>query len=150
MPEDIRLLQLAKRFLAASRDLASQGGPGHRFPVPHYLAAHAVELALKAHLAHRGTTEAQLKRIKHDLEEALRLSDASVHAVLTSGQETAIEWINPFYKGKELEYTAWGASGRLLSVPDVSYLVGAAVALTHYLDTRFRADLRLQQRRQKP
>jgi hypothetical protein len=44
-----RLLTLSRRFLKAANDLSHQGGQGWRYPVPHYLAGHALELALKAH-----------------------------------------------------------------------------------------------------
>jgi len=141
MPEHIRILSLSKRFLDAAKDLSQQGRQGWGFPVPHYLAGHAIELALKAHLADSGSNDAALRKLGHDLEKAMARSDAKVLAVLAQ-DEAAIRWLNPYYAGKELEYTVEGAAGRMISVPDVSFLLRAAQKLHDHLDRAFRGEHR--------
>lgn len=150
MTEHIRLLSMSRHFLNAANALASRGGESYHFPVPHYLAGHAIELALKAHLAHKGASENRLKKLGHDLEKVLRRTDASVRAVLTDEQVTAIKWLNQYYAAKELEYTAWGASGRMISIPRVSYLIEAATNLVNHLDSVFRAERRARGSGGKP
>ena len=139
MNEHIRLLSLAGRFLDAAKDLSTKGRQGLGFPVPHYLTGHAIELALKAHLADRGADEEALRKIRHNLKTALGRADATVNAVLTDEQRSASLEFNPYYSGKELEYTAWGQAGRMIRVPDVFYLLDAATNLVRHLDRAFRA-----------
>lgn len=140
MSEHIRLLQLSKRFLTAARDLSQQGGEGWRYPVPHYLAGHGLELALKAHLAHKGMTKRILKDLGHDLVAVLAQADVSVASLLTPQQVIAIGWFNPYYRGKELEYPAQTTG--LKSVPRASYFMEAAEKVMSHLDPIFRAEVR--------
>jgi len=130
---------MSDRFHEAAKDLSKDGRQGWGFPVPHYLAGHAIELALKAHLVHRGADERSLKSLGHDLEAAMRASNANLIAILTPEEEAAIRWINPYYEGKELEYTAFGAAGRMISVPDVSLLNSATEKLLRHLRATFPA-----------
>ena len=140
MAEHDRLLSLSGHFLQAANELEERSRD--RFPVPHYLAAHAIELALKAHLAHGGTSEKRLKKLGHDLEKVLARAHKTVRGVLTVEQVTAIEWINQYYAVKKLEYTAWGKSGRMISVPRASSLIQAAANIVGHLDGVFRAERR--------
>jgi len=102
----------------------------------------AIELALKADLVHRGASEAALRKLGHDLEAALARTDATVLAEVTPEQVDAIKWLNQYYAVKELEYTAWGASGRMISVPRASYLLDAGTRLVEHLDGVFRSAFR--------
>lgn len=114
--------------------------------MPHYLAGHALELALKSHLVHGGANEDALKRVGHSLTAALKRSSPEVRALLQPEQVVAIDWLSPFYSGKELEYPAWGASGRLVTVPDLTYLVDAVDDIYRHLDGIYCAEVRAKRR----
>jgi hypothetical protein len=145
MNEHIRLASIAQRFLDAANALSQRPRQNLGFPVPHYLAAHALELALKSHLAHRRATEPELKRIGHNLKAALARSARQVQEVVGNEGAAAIRGINPYYSAKELEYSAWGGGGRLISVPEVHYLIGAAERLLQHLLPTYRSELRAKQ-----
>ncbi len=147
MNEHIRFLQLSKRFLTAAADLAQQGGKGWRYPVPHYLAGHALELALKAHLAHNGATGESLKDLGHDLVATLARADDGVRALVSPQQVVAIRWLNPYYRGKELEYPP--KTTGVKSVPEASYIMRAAERIVNHLDPIFRAEVRSRRAEQK-
>lgn len=142
MFEHVRMLTVAKRFLDAANSLSKQGGQLWGFPVPHYLAGHAIELALKAHLAHRGSDEASLKKLGHSLVKSLGKADTRIRATLTPEHIAAINGLDSYYAGKRLEYSAWGASGGLISIPDIAYLLQAGERLVEHLDGIFRAEAR--------
>jgi len=130
MPEHIRFLSMSERFLNAAKALSR---PEHPFPVPHYLAGHALELALKAHLLHRGADEKTLRKVSHDLEAALGEADQAVRDALKPEQLAAIKWLNAFYSGKVLEYPEIGKAGRMITIPEIRPLLAAAENLSDYL-----------------
>src|SRR5262245_32400935 len=111
MPLHIRLLQQSKRFLTAARQLSAKGGEGWDSPVPHDMGGQAIELALKAGLAHNGATEKDLRAIGHDLEDALGRSSQALTSRLGPAHLVAIEMLNPYYLGKQLEYPAGPVGG---------------------------------------
>jgi hypothetical protein len=110
--------------------------------VPHYLAGHALELALKSHLVHRGANEQTLKNISHRLTTALKRSDASVSSLLQPEQVIAIKWLDAYYANKELEYPAWGGAGRHVRVPDLTYFVDATEAVYRHLNRIYRTEVK--------
>jgi hypothetical protein len=142
MKDHIRYLNLSRQYIKAAVELSAQGGQGHRFPVPHYLAGHALELALKSHLVYRGADEKTLKNISHRLTTALERSDASVSQLLQHEQVVAIRWLDEYYARKELEYPAWGGAGGHVQVPDLTYFVDATKAVYRHLDRIYRAEVR--------
>jgi len=137
----IRFLDYSRRFITAAQDLSAQGGEGWRYPVPHYLACHAIELALKAHLIHRGMGERALVGIGHDLVACLARATAEVRGRLASQHVAAIDAINPDYSGHRLRY-ATGSTGVMRSAPPIVLLIGAAQLLVIDLDRQFRAERR--------
>ncbi|HKO21095.1 MAG TPA: MerR family transcriptional regulator [Candidatus Eisenbacteria bacterium] len=132
----LRLLQYSRRFLEAAEELARRGGDGYRFPVPQYLACHSIELALKAHLSHKGASGRTLRnRVGHDLEAALELSDQGVKDLLDKNHVAAIRVMNPEYSGKDLEYPP-NSTGMRSAAP-WPLLYGAASILNIALDGIF-------------
>jgi hypothetical protein len=102
---------LARSYFEAGSKLGQdQDSFGLSMPA-YFLYGHAIELALKSFLISQGTTAGRLKRIGHDLEEAMRIacmSDAfDIH--LSDKHKAVVRMLNPYYRGKELEYLAIGA-----------------------------------------
>jgi hypothetical protein len=83
-----------------------------------------------------------LRKTGHDLEKAMAGADAEATRDPDKEEDAEIRWINPYYAGKELEYIVEGAAGRMISVPDVSYLLGAAEKLHNHLDWQFHVEAR--------
>ena len=73
-----------------------------------YLCAHAVELALKSLLILNGYGETRLRKLGHDLQKTWeRVENCDVpnkEDLLNENLRTLVEWLNPDYKNKELEY----------------------------------------------
>jgi hypothetical protein len=86
-------LERAEEFFVASRQIKQTGFLNW----PRYqCACHAIELALKAWLAWKGETEAELRRYGHDLEAAMRAA-LSKGLVLTPTTIRAIELLSPVH-----------------------------------------------------
>ena len=131
-------------FSAAAEELSKEGGEGHRYPVPQYLAGHAIELALKAHLAHCGLDERARRKLDHDLVAAFERARPDVQERLDRSHIAAIEALNPYYSGKQLEYPAESDEWR--TAPPFVLLHGAAECLIIYLDRVFREETNGSQR----
>lgn len=89
----------------------------------YYLAAHAIELALKAYLRSMGLELRELKEIGRNLGDALMRAAAiglMSRVSLTPGELEAVAMIDDYYRGKELEYRVTG----FVHYPDVQVLLG--------------------------
>lgn len=77
--------------------------------VAYFLFCHAIELGLKSFLVGRGATDAQLRRLGHDLEAALRCCEAHTTIQLSDEDRGTIAVLNSYYKEKEFEYLVTGS-----------------------------------------
>jgi hypothetical protein len=110
------LLTYAKDFrdaaLAADDKLGKRPGFELVAPVPvMYLAAHSIELSLKAFLLHKGDTLEKLKSIGHDLKKAFkRAKSYGLPAALqaTNSEVAALSALNALYVSKQLNYIQTG------------------------------------------
>jgi hypothetical protein len=146
MPMHVRLLSMSMTFRQGAKTVARREGQGEvyldvDFPIPHYLAGHAIELALKAHLSHGGADEGDLIDLRHDLEKVMARADAIVLGVLGPEEIEAIRMLSPYYSGKRLEYPKEGTVGTMMTVPPVRYLLAAADKLIAHLDPIYRAEV---------
>jgi len=117
---------VGREFLAAAQSLRSVNESPS---VPAYfLICQSIELSLKAYIRGCGGAREELVKIGHDLEKALNTAQAerlSQFFAITSCQEEALRMINPYYAGKDLQYTAVGSK----SYPDVNILLELAGGL---------------------
>lgn len=129
--------QHARDFLdAATREQARQR-IGVSIPA-YFLAARAIELALKAFLLLKGDTEKDLRAVSHDLAKALdRATSLGLGSAYNVRQESdeAVRWINEYYAIKDLEYLTTGYK----SYPEFQYLETFASELLSSLAPRLRA-----------
>lgn len=141
-----RLLTYSKRYLAAAEDLSKAGGEGWRFPVPHYLAFHAFELALKASLSERGCTEKALIALGHDVEKVLKQVDTPVSALLTANERIYVDWLNRVYRAKDFEYPRHLEHHHneltIYRVPPARSVLRMVSKVVTHLDAQFRSDAR--------
>ena len=120
---------------AAKREVADARSP---MSMPAYfLVARAIELGLKSYLLLCGKTEKDLRRISHDLGDALDAAKAEgigaiVHVSVEA--DAAVRWINDYYEKKDLEYPTIGYK----TYPQISYLIDFADELFDSLETRRR------------
>ena len=117
----IGMLTQAKSFLSAAKylDEASRTRfEGQAYPhvdvnvydVFCYLCMHAVELALKSILILNGFNEKRLRRLGHDLlkiwDEVSKCEGFCTEAILNENLRFVVEWLNPDYMTKQMEYFA--------------------------------------------
>jgi len=117
---------VAGEFLSAAQSLRSVNGSPSK-PL-YFLICQSIELSLKAYIRGCGEAREQLIRIGHDLEKALKKAQSqnvSQFLKVTPGQERALKMINPYYAGKDLQYTEVGFK----RYPDVTILLGLAQVL---------------------
>ena len=104
------LLRYAREFAEAARIVSdSKGDPV--FTPTYYLYGHSIELALKAFLRASDYDLKKLKKLGHGLSELLAeaLRQELESAVeLTEEEIAAVHAVNPYYRGKELEYICVG------------------------------------------
>ena len=96
-------------FRAADKVRGSEEGVGDA--PTYYLYGHAIELALKSMLIHRGYSENDVRKIGHNLKEAWdKVVENGLGSELDDRAEImqTIELINVYYKAKELEYIVPG------------------------------------------
>jgi hypothetical protein len=106
----------AREFLEAGEREAQIRSPEVSIPA-YFLLGRALELALKSFLLLHGWMEADLRKVGHDLEAALReaLGAGVADMVEISEEESeAIAALNIYYASKDLEYVKTGAK----SYPD--------------------------------
>jgi hypothetical protein len=107
---------------------------------PFYLYCHAIELSLKSFLIVCGTTERHLRRIGHDLEAGLEAASSrglGEVASLLAEEHAAIRVMNPYYRGKELEYLVTG----FRSYPTLDLLQSCATKLVSAIEPYLRTQL---------
>jgi hypothetical protein len=111
-------------------------------PVPYYLAAHAIELSLKAFLALQNISVLELTDFKygHDLtkllDEAYSFGLQSTVS-LSATHYASINGVASYYKEKVLEYPSLMEAMRGYSnLPNLTDLVQAAEILTSELEQR--------------
>ena len=112
-----------------------------------YLCAHAIELALKSILILNGYEESRLRKLGHDLQKTWeRVESCDVpnkENILNGNLRTLVEWLNPDYKNKELEYYK-GPSYR--SMPHSDPVLEVTSKLVSSLNDEYRALLRRSRR----
>ena len=110
--------ELSLEFMESAKVLAAQGDStfqikrDHFFPF-FYLAAHSIELMLKAYLSAMGLTERQLKQIGHDLGDACKVAGAKGLVVSAAFVEYS-DWLNRYHPDHLFRY--W-VSGIPMQVP---------------------------------
>lgn len=113
----------AEQFLEAARILRSEKGP--TFAPLYFLTAQSIELSLKGYLRGCGWSDKQLRQLSHDLNKCLQAAiDNGVekHVSLTQDDADTIGMINPYYEGKDLQYSRAG----LKRYPDLDSLIAVA------------------------
>ena len=123
--------RMAEEYLQAASRL-SEGLPKIEISMPAYfLFCHAIELALKSFLISQGCTEKGLREIGHDLEtamdEALKHEAFDMH--ISDRQKAVLRHVNPYYRGKQLEYLAVGVKSfpALVEVEEAANAIVAGV-----------------------
>lgn len=117
---------VGREFLAAAQSLRSVN-ESPSVPL-YFLICQSIELSLKAYIRGCGAAREQLIRIGHDLEKVLKTAQTEKLAqffAITSSQEEALKMINPYYAGKDLQYTEVGSK----CYPDVDILLELAEGL---------------------
>ena len=108
-----------------------------------YLCAHAIELALKSILILNGYEESRLRKLGHNLKKTWNGVETcdfpNKKDILSENLRTLVDWLNPDYKNKELEYYQ-GPSYR--SMPHSDSLLEVTSGLISSLDDEYRALLR--------
>ncbi len=114
------LLRSAREFMDAALIVHERRGNVPFSPV-YFLYGHAIELALKAFLRLHGYSMERIDEIGHNLEslvaEAHRF-DLLTIIPMSSVHLEAISSLNPYYRGKELEYIDAGQKWHP-SLPDL-------------------------------
>ena len=113
---------VAGEFLAAAQSLHSANASPSR-PL-YFLICQSIEPSLKAYIRSCGAAREQLKKIGHDLEKALNRAQSeklSQFFSVTPDQEQAIRMINPYYAGKDLQYTEGKRKGKIGSGLDIQH-----------------------------
>ena len=117
---EVGFARLAEHFIDGAKLVAKDDDRGdvseqRLFPLffPFlFLIGHALELAYKAVLLEDGATEADLKRIGHDLMKCRRRVHACRRGLLAEleepGTEEIVGMIGPYYKAKAFEYHLTG------------------------------------------
>ena len=101
-------IEHAKQFLEMAKrsELATFRGESFLFYPTFYCAAHAVELAAKAHLLKAGITLETLKRrdVGHDLKALQKLLKSEVPDLLDYEAQQVMFYGSKEYAGKNFEY----------------------------------------------
>src|SRR4051812_33328340 len=99
----------AEQFLEAARILRSQKGA--TFAPLYFLACQSIELSMKGYLRGAGWSDKQLRQVGHDLNKCLQAAIAhgiESHVALSQLDADIIGMINPYYEGKDLQYSRAG------------------------------------------
>jgi HEPN domain-containing protein len=110
----------AEQFLEAARILRSK--KGQTFAPLYFLTAQSIELSLKAYLRGAGWSDKHLRTLGHNLNKCLQAAiDNGVeeHVPLSQAHADIIGMINPYYAGKDLQYSRAG----LKTYPDLDSLI---------------------------
>jgi hypothetical protein len=120
------LLTGAIGFLIAAeatheRSLTRPKEPEH-WPAISVNVCYAFELSLKAFLASRGTTAAQLKEIGHDLKKGLSAAREAGYVPDHPAVEAVIDLLSPLHKSNRLRYL----EDKSVELPDTRNLIAIA------------------------
>jgi hypothetical protein len=129
--------QHAQQFLDAAKREAAHAPMGTSLPA-YFLVGRSIELALKSFLLLEGCGEADLRRVSHNLAAGLELAESrGLSSVVTLSPESrqALQWINPYYQSKDLEYPTTGYK----SYPELRYVEEVAATLLKSIQPRLRA-----------
>ena len=132
----ILFAQHARKFQDAAKREALRRKRGVSLPA-YFLAARAIELALKSYLLLEGHSERQLRDLRHGLSDCLDAANsAGLPGLVAASVESdyAVRWIDPYYREKDLEYPTTGFK----SYPEIKYLVGFCDSLLDALDAPLR------------
>ncbi|WP_316899069.1 hypothetical protein [Pseudodesulfovibrio indicus] len=116
------LHRFGSEFLKACELLIQQTDSIKILSVKYYLAAHSLELLIKAFLRNNKKSLAELKMLGHNLTKLLCAAEKHEQwdrLKLTAEERTAVEMIAPYYCGKELEYIVAGYK----EYPALEYLI---------------------------
>ena len=121
----------ARGFLEACRGLVliAEPKPMNHWPAFYLNLGYALELASKAVLSSKGVSNAELKRIEHDLEKLTKLIEAYGISIDDSAKKV-IMMLNPDFRGQRLRYLFGSDNFRLPSDPKQAESIVAK-----YLDT---------------
>lgn len=110
----------AQSFLEAAKILRSN--TNHIFTPTYFAICQSIELSVKAFLRGSGYTEPSLRRIGHDLVAGITQAQTAGledHCKLSDQDAFALTKINPYYKGKDLQYSKTGFK----SYPHIDILI---------------------------
>lgn len=138
----IGFLTYAKSFAEAAGD--TRRGPDYQptFSLAGYfLMGRAIELGLKSYLLRSGLREVDLKRIGHNLTEALReaLAQRIEPAFVSEDLKDCIAMLDKYYSKKEFEYFSRPMG---MQLPNANDLGKAVDVLLRGLDASYRTELR--------
>ena len=126
----LMLQKYAADFLAAAQSVKERS---RYTPVRYYLVCHAIELALKALLRARGSSDKDIRNLSHDLNDCLvraRANGLDSLVLFTSIEQAELRKANVYYVKKGFEYFTPPMLGQLVNgfkdVPDLSILLDLA------------------------
>lgn len=120
----------AVQFKRAFGELPEPDYPPHDWP-RYFMLCHAIELALKAYLALKGATYAQLKDFRHDLTAA-RIEATNKGLSLTPSTQVAIDTLSEAHTKFWHRYPT--VEGGPWSFPLIGQFEGAARELIEQVD----------------
>lgn len=112
------LIRYSDEFFQAALDVDAGMGREDGFevhaPIPVlHLAAHSIELALKAYLVHRGVTLRKVRsKFGHDINKCLRKAEQLgllTHVEFSHGEMEAISFLSELHLTRQLEYIVTGS-----------------------------------------
>ena len=116
----------AARFLEAANALRKM--KSESFTPLYFLACQSIELSMKAYLRAKGYSDKKLRTIGHNLNECVAASQENEIRTLirfTVQEKAIIRAINPYYQGKDLQYSKSGYK----SFPHIDLLLDFATRL---------------------
>ena len=120
----------AIQFQRAFGELPEPDFPPHDWP-RYFMLCHAIELALKAYLAHKGATYGQLKGFGHDLRELL-INATQKGLSLTAPTQRGIDILNQAHSKFWHRYPT--PEGGPWGFPTIGQFAGAARELIEEVD----------------
>jgi hypothetical protein len=99
----------AREFLDAAQLVRQKKSA--TFPPTYFLVCQSLELSLKAYLRGSGHSDAQLRRLGHNLDECMSAAKAGGvddYVSLSPEDVAAVAAINPYYQFKDFQYSVSG------------------------------------------
>lgn len=107
LEDEVTFFVYSDEFFFAAEELEKSTNPGKVAAASYYLYGHSLELAYKSYLYKNGLNIKQLKKIGHNLEEALRQCidyKMDEHLEIDKEYMNVVSGINKYYSTKEFEY----------------------------------------------